>query len=146
VTDDADKPVDPARRLIPQAHGGALLPPFGREGRNPARYGTSLRAVRKECRALLASEAVKNFERLLLLCQSDDARVSVVAIQECNNRLFGRIGDQGVSGEDDGKLSVTHLTDAERGELAAAVKTVRRLTGLARLRAEGAIIEAEETA
>lgn len=121
--------------LIPQPHGGALAPPFAPGSgvtMGASRRGTSMRAVRRQCRELLADACEANTRRLLELCQDPDPRVAVVAIKECNDRLWGRVGDKGWAADDDAELkcrNLEELTDAELEEIVAAELTLLRLTG-----------------
>jgi hypothetical protein len=104
-----------------------------------------MRAIRKECREILLGGAVQNMHRMLELCCDPDPRVRAVAIQECNNRLWGRASDIGMA---DDQTSITnihdisHLSTAERAEVRTMVARLRML--LTRP-ATGPVLDAQPT-
>ena len=61
--------------------------------------------------------------------QSPDARVSLAACVCILDRTIGRSGAAWGEDASPGPVSLSHLTAAERIELAAALATVTRLTG-----------------
>jgi hypothetical protein len=118
--------------LTPQPHGGALAPPFtpgSGATMGASRKGTSMKAARRQCRDLLAGASEVNTLRLIALCQDADPRVAVVAIKECNDRLWGRVNDNGLLADDSGAaLDLSHLSHDQQIEAWEAVQTLRRLT------------------
>jgi hypothetical protein len=130
--------------LIPQKHGGAIRRPFDKRDNQPSAgaraNGTSLREWRKKCRDYFVSGSAETMERLWELQFSDDERVSVIAIQEINNRVWGRVGDNPAWGAEDGgagTLDLSRLTEDERADVAECVRRLKRYTALARERAAG---------
>jgi len=118
--------------LIPQKHGGALRPPFppgNPQSSGAARHAVSFRAVKRQVREIMSESFVKNVTRLQELCESLDDRVSIMALGFWFDRFLGKSSDTGFAADDAvTKISVSHLTDAERTELGEALATVARLT------------------
>jgi hypothetical protein len=115
--------------LIPQPHGGALAPQFA-PGNGMARRGTSMRAARKHCRELLLNENATTIKALISRRDSPDERVSIVAIQEINNRLWGRVGDNGWAAEDaERRLDFSHLSHEKQMRAAELLAELQQLLG-----------------
>jgi hypothetical protein len=135
-----------ARAVVRQRHGGALRP-FQKgngDGKGPAagaaRNGAPIREWRKRVRDYFVSGSAETMERLWELQFSDDERVSVIAIQEINNRVWGRVGDNPAWGAEDdgaGTLDLSTLTPEERADVTECVRRLKRYTALARERAAG---------
>ena len=117
-----------ARGLVPQPHGGALRP-FTRG--NGAAVGTPWRATRRAALDLLREATPEAAWTLVQHIHSPDARVSLAACVCILDRTIGRSGGAWAEDTDPGPISLSHLTAAERIELAAALATVSRLTGRA---------------
>ena len=115
-----------ARALIPQPHGGALRP-FARG--NGAAAGTPWRATRRAALDLLREATPEAAWTLVQHMQSPDARVSLAACVCILDRTMGRSGGTWAEDASPGPASLSHLSPAERTELAAALATVTRLTG-----------------
>ena len=89
-----------------------------------------MRAVRRECRDLLAEADAHATRQLIALYDDPDPRVRVVAIQAGKERLFGRAGETGVFNEEaSGDLDISHLSQAEQQEAWAHIMALKRLTG-----------------
>jgi hypothetical protein len=146
MDDDGDDAAGPARApaLVPQKHGGALMPawPPGRKGGNGS--GSGWKSTRKAALALLHEATPDAALRLLELARSEDERVAAVAITQIMDRTLGRPSEI-PQGADDGdrSLDLTRLTMAERAELLGALATVRRLRDQAISRDRSAAIDAE---
>jgi hypothetical protein len=144
MSDDCDDSAGPARApaLVPQKHGGALMPAWlpGRKGGN----GSGWKSTRKAALALLHEATPDAALRLLELARSEDERVAAVAITQIMDRTLGRPSEI-PQGADDGdrSLDLTRLTMAERAELLGALATVRRLRDQAISRDRSAAIDAE---
>jgi len=113
--------------LIPQPHGGAI---FRGVPNGAARNGTSMRAVRRQVRDLFAEVSVEMAHKVIALCRSRDERVSVIAVKEYHDRFYGKVTERPIY-EDDSRamLDLSHLTNEQAAELAAALAKVRELTG-----------------
>lgn len=115
--------------LIPQPHGGALAPRF-RIGNGEAYRGTSMRAAKKQCREILLANNPDTINRLLDLRDSKDERVSAVAIQQINDRLWGRIGDTGWAQEESGqRLDFSHLSHEKQLRAAELLNELQQILG-----------------
>ena len=115
-----------ARGLIPQPHGGALRP-FARG--NGAAVGTPWRATRRAALDLLREATPAAARTLVQHMHSPDARVSLAACVCILDRTIGRSGGAWAEDTSPGPVSLSHLTAAERIELAIALAAVSRLTG-----------------
>lgn len=113
--------------LIPQPHGGAIRP-FA-PGNGAARGGSSFKAIRRECRELMAQWAPQNFRTLQELCNSGDERVSVTALSIWFDRFFGKAGDTGLAHEDrNGTFRLPDdMTAEDRREAMNALMVLQRL-------------------
>ena len=111
-----------------QPHGGALRP-FTRG--NGAAFGTPWRATRRAALNLLREATPDAARTLVQHMHSSDARVSLSACVCILDRTIGHSGGASAGDTSHGPVSLSHLTAAERIELAAALATVSRLTGRA---------------
>jgi hypothetical protein len=124
--------------LIPQPHGGALLPFTPARGAAAAR--SSVRAAKKHALALLAEATPQATRKLILLLDSDDDRVAAVAASHILDRSLGKPGDlpqlADDAGDKTGLIKVDFLDSGEQAELFAAIEIMRRLEAVARARFE----------
>jgi hypothetical protein len=120
-----------APELIPQAHGGALMPAWPKS--------TSGNAVGWRRAKALAFNAMKDgtedgVRKLMELVRSDDDRVAMVAVKELLDRTLGKPTDLPQVNDDAlPPIDLSALSDEDRGELAAAMAVIRRLTNIGRV-------------
>jgi hypothetical protein len=84
-------------------------------------------------------------KRMLELCDDPDPRVRVIAIQECNTRLWGKPAETGMADDPQHIRDVhdiSHLSPEERAEVRALVARLRLLL---KRPADGPVIDAEPT-
>ena len=116
-------------QLIPQKHGGALMPRHPGVTRAPH---MPWRHTKREVVEALRSEAGPAVARLKLLIQSPDDRVAMVAVDKLMTYIFGTPPPGGWTMTDDmGPIDLSALTADERGELTVAYGTVQRLLATA---------------
>ena len=116
-------------RIMPGANGGTLM-----RGR-PPNNRTSFAATKKIVWEMLVAAVPEAITRLVQMLRSDDERVAAVAAAQILDRVLGKPSDQ-PQGQDDAAQSfdLSHLTPDQHIELAAALDTVVRLTGLGNAR------------
>ena len=110
--------------LIPQPHGGALLPP------RPSAHRSGWRKTKHEAHLALREMTPEAMHRLRSLMQSDDERVAMVASKEILDRVLGKPSDAPQMVDEEGNaVDLSHLSQEGRIELAKALATIRALTG-----------------
>ena len=115
-----------ALELIPQPHGGALVP----RQYSPAR--TPWRGTKGQALELLRDGTIEAVTRLRELVRSPDDRVAMVAIDKVMLYLFGPPPPGGMDVTSGlGPIDLSALTADERGELTVAYGTVQRLLATA---------------
>lgn len=116
--------------LIRQPHGGALRPFTMGNGANAAR--SPWKSTRKFAMELLRDAVPQAIAVLVNGLSSADERVAAVSAEQVLNRVLGRPGLYSQVNDADGPdtVDLSHLTEAERDELAAALAIIARLTGL----------------
>ena len=115
--------------LIPQPHGGAIRPPWT-SSTGAAAGRSSIRAARRESSGLLAEATPEATRRLIELMRSNDERVATIAASAILDRVHGKPTDKPLADDAVGRqLDVSHLSQIERQEIEAALKTIYRLCG-----------------
>ena len=115
--------------LIRQPHGGALRAFTMGNGASAAR--APWRSTRKVAMELMRDAVPEAVAVLVCGLSSSDERVAAVSAEQLLNRALGRPGPLAQGDADKpGIVSLAHLTEAERDELAAALAVIARLTGL----------------
>lgn len=114
------------RPLVPQAHGGALRP-FG-PGNGASAGNAPWRSTRKTALDLIRDAVPDAIKVLVNALGSPDERVRVVASEQLLNRALGRPSLFAQVENRPTVVDLSHLTEAERDELAAALATIARLT------------------
>ena len=115
--------------LIPQPHGGALRP-FG-PGNGASAARAPWRSTRKGVMETLRDATPAAVAALVRGLTSTDERVRIVSAEQLLNRVLGKPGLYSQAHDEDrpGVVDLTHLTETEREELAAALAIIARLTG-----------------
>jgi hypothetical protein len=80
--DDADYIGTRPAGFVRQPHGGAIrpFPPGNPETKGASAKGVSMRAIRRQCRALLAEKSEAAMRQLNAMIDDPDSRVRIVAI------------------------------------------------------------------
>jgi hypothetical protein len=125
-------PTNPDARvpeLIPQAHGGALMPAWPK-----GNAAGGWRRAKRLALAAMKDGTEDGVRKLMELVRSDDDRVAMVAVKELLDRTLGKPTDLPQVNDDAlPPIDLSALSDEDRGELAAAMAVIRRLTNVGRV-------------